>query len=156
MSYDLGRPVRPALLIGVVLQLLGAACVDEPVVPDPRVLADPPPGGHPAEVIGTEGHEDPGPAEPSRAPSASHQPSGSCGVLDSELSVMAIGPHDCRVTVGQTALGNAPFFNKRSPSGRCHVQIQCSGGERYSTTIETPAGGRSKVIVKADMWDGPP
>ena len=85
-------------------------------------------------------------------PSGRNGGTGSCGGSEGKLSVMTIGKADCKVTVGKSNLGPAPFFKKASPVGRCEVSIACPDGKNYRTTKTIKEGGDERVVVKPEDW----
>ncbi len=76
-------------------------------------------------------------------------------VKTSKLSVMPIGHADCGVRVGGQSLGQAPFFKKRSPSGKQRVSVKCRTGESYSVVKTLEPGGDTKIIIKLSDWVSP-
>lgn len=98
----------------------------------------------------------PGPGEPRlqdpEHPATAASEAGPCTGSGAKLSVMAIGGHSCRVTVGRHGLGDAPFFKKPSPVGKCLVKLVCADGRSYSEVKEIKPGSNEKVIVKGSMW----
>ena len=65
---------------------------------------------------------------------------------------MPIGETDCKVTVGKTDVGVAPFVNKDAPVGNCEVNVVCVNGKKYITTRALKVGGSENVIIKRGYW----
>jgi len=61
---------------------------------------------------------------------------------------MPVGDADCKVTVGGTEMGLAPFANKTAPIGRCDIQVTCPSGREYKATRTLKAGVLEKVVLK--------
>ena len=85
----------------------------------------------------------------SRVPGAT---TAGCGGTGGKISISAVGMTDCSVTVGKTAMGPAPMFQKDCPVGRCPVDVRCASGKHYQTTRLLKKGEEEKVIIKADDW----
>ena len=54
---------------------------------------------------------------------------------------MTVNIPDCRVRIGRTEMGVAPFFKKKGPSGRCEIKVECLDGRKKSDAKES-SGGR--------------
>ncbi len=77
---------------------------------------------------------------------------GSCSGTAGQLSVMASGATECKVTVGGQALGTAPFFKKASPTGKCAVSVVCGDGSTYKTSLTIDGQTPGKLIIKPEDW----
>jgi serine/threonine protein kinase len=84
-----------------------------------------------------------------RAPAAG----GTCQGTGAKLSVMALNVGDCKVTVGQQALGVSPMFKKDAPVGRCTIDVRCPGPKHYQVVRVLKAGVEEKIIIKPDDWE---
>jgi serine/threonine protein kinase len=76
-----------------------------------------------------------------------------CGGMTSRLSVMPRNAQNCEVSVGSKKMGTAPFFEKRSPSGTCDIQVRCDEGKSHSSKLTLKPGRNSVLIVKDEMWN---
>jgi len=74
------------------------------------------------------------------------------GEENAKISVMTIGVADCRVTVGNTKLGVAPFFKKVAPVGEHIVTVECPDGNTYSAKMTLAPGIDAKVVIKPGDW----
>ncbi len=81
-----------------------------------------------------------------------HKGGGGCSGSGAKMSVSAGGEPDCKVQVGRTSLGVAPFLNKDAPVGRCDVRVVCPSGKKYAASLTLKSGGSEKLIIKPDMW----
>ena len=67
-------------------------------------------------------------------------------------SVMTVNIPDCRVRIGRTEMGVAPFFKKKGPSGRCEIKVECLDGRKKVLRRKAQAGANERIIIKPDDW----
>ena len=135
---------------------------DEPPAPAEETLADPPsnattnphafntvipspppPAEEATPVV------DPGDLEPDVTSEVG------CSGSGGKVSVMPIGMADCKVFIGGTSLGVAPFFKKDSPIGKCTVEVKCPNGKSFKKVENIGRGSDRKIIVKPGDWMSP-
>lgn len=68
-------------------------------------------------------------------------------------SVMTVNIPDCRVRIGKVEMGVAPFFNKKGPSGRCEVKVECLDGRKKTLRRKAQAGKNERIIIKQGDWN---
>ena len=67
-------------------------------------------------------------------------------------SVMTVNIPDCRVRIGRTEMGVAPFFKKKGPSGRCEIKVECLDGRKKVMRRKAQAGVNERIIIKPGDW----
>ena len=65
---------------------------------------------------------------------------------------MTVNIPDCRVRIGRTEMGVAPFFKKKGPSGRCEIKVECLDGRKKVMRRKAQAGVNERIIIKPDDW----
>ena len=65
---------------------------------------------------------------------------------------MTVNIPDCRVRIGRTEMGVAPFFKKKGPSGRCEIKVECLDGRKKVLRRKAQAGVNERIIIKPDDW----
>ena len=78
---------------------------------------------------------------------------GSCSGDAAKWSVMTVNIPDCRVRIGRTEMGVAPFFKKNGPSGRCEIKVECLDGRSKTFRKKAQNGSHTRIIVQPDDWN---
>jgi hypothetical protein len=76
-----------------------------------------------------------------------------CGGESGKWSVMTVNIPDCRVRIGRTEMGVAPFFKKKGPSGRCDIKVECLDGRSKVLRKKAQSGTHTRIIIQPDDWN---
>ncbi len=77
---------------------------------------------------------------------------GKCGGNAGKVTVAARGQADCKVSIGSTQMGFAPFFAKPSPSGACKIKVKCPSGKSWEGRKKIGKDGVTKIVIESNMF----